>query len=169
MRRRVEFHARPLDDVRDPVLAQAVEAFRRAGEGDALDVAALVSQAPFAAAITTLFLVEGDDVRDWLVAWQSANHLTPQGENWVGRRQGDHGDRAYADESALRMARIVEGAEPACDDVTARIGGVPFRYRRLALPLLWDGKVDALLTVTRPLLAVSGGGILRPAVARRAA
>jgi len=143
-----------LAELSDPWLLRALKAWRRICDARGRytlgeNLSPILDNRELILPASTLFLVDGDDPRDWIVIWQGSQARDGLGHNLTGCRWGDYVDERYAAAAADQLARTVAEAEVVYDEVWAHINGKPLHYDRLAFPVMWKDSVDLLLTVAR--------------------
>lgn len=146
------YRRRSLQDVQAPALVESLKAWRSIGNSRGrvnllADAEGMLSRQGLILPASVLFLVDGGNPLDYLIAWHGAGIGVYQGSDLVGRRLGMLPDQAYVAEAGRQFADAIDEREVAYHEAVATIDGKMFHYDRLLLPILAKGRVTALLTV----------------------
>ena len=146
------YRRRSLQDMQAPALIESLKAWRsisdRRGRVNLLaDAEGMLARQGLVLPASVLFLVDGANPLDYLIAWHGAGIGVYQGRDLVGHQLGALPDQAYAAEAGRLFRETIEQRDVMYHEAVAAIDGRFFHYDRLLLPILANGNVTALLTV----------------------
>lgn len=148
----VVYRRRSLQDMQSPALTESLRAWRsisdRRGRVNLLaDAEGMLARQGLVLPASVLFLVDGANPLDYLIAWHGAGIGVYRGRDLVGHRLGDLPDQAYAAEAGRLFSETIDRRDVMYHEAVAAIDGKLFHYDRLLLPILAGNQATALLTV----------------------
>lgn len=146
------YRRRSLQDMQAPALVESLKAWRSIGDRRGCvnllaDAEGTLARQGLILPASVLFLVDGSNPLDYLIAWHGAGIGVYNNSQLIGRQLGALPDQAYVAEAGRQFIDAIDEREVAYHEAVATIDGKMFHYDRLLLPILAKGRVTALLTV----------------------